>query len=157
VDQAAGVKLLARGAAGISENADDQARELSRRNADETEQIEAQARAKLMSAEKNQTGAIEEEYKERLRKYQEERIQEGLSDEDYNRRAIAAGQMKDAQLVESAKAAREKMAGEFSRFFRDPMGNLKELGDKAAGEAAAAMVQRAQNHYGGKGRPPMPH
>jgi hypothetical protein len=78
-------------------------------------------------------------------------INKEITDDDFNRRAIAAEQLKNAQLVEASKAAREKMAGEFSRVFKDPMGSLKEMGDKAAGEAAAAMVQRAQNHFGGAG------
>jgi hypothetical protein len=135
----------------IDQGAKRQSAELSRHNSDETAQLEAEARAKWLSAEKQQSAAIETEYEERLRKYKEQLDNKEIFDNDYNRRVLAAEQLKNAQLVEASKAAREKMAGEFSRFFKDPMGSLKEMGDKAAGEAAAAMVQRAQNHFGGAG------
>ncbi|MDR3797959.1 MAG: hypothetical protein P4K93_07390 [Terracidiphilus sp.] len=145
------VEELNRGVGIIGASANHQTSDLSHRNTSETEQIESEARAKLLSAEKNQTAAIEAEYEERLRKYKEQRRLTEISDEDYNRRAIAAEQIKDAQLVEASRAAREKMAREFSRFFSNPMQAMKEFGDKAAGEAAAALVQRMQAHIGNVG------
>src|ERR1035441_9227617 len=45
------------------------------------------------------------------------------------------------------------MAGEFSHLFQHPLDTLKEMGQKAAGEAAAAMVQRVQGHFGGAAGP----
>jgi len=143
-----------RGLTAIDSGAGRQSSELSRKNAEETEQIESQARAKLMSAEKNQTAAIESEYEERLHKYNEELKQQEISQQDYDRRAVAAGQLRDAQLVDSARQAREKMASEYTSFFKGmdhPLKYLQDVGDKFAGEAAAAMTQRIQNHYGGKG------
>lgn len=140
---------LNRGKSAIRQSEAGQVTDLQRKNADETAQLEAEARAKYLSAEKQQTAAIQTEYDERLRRFQEELDKEGLSQDDYNRRVLAAAQIRDAQLADSARQAREKMAGEFSRFFANPMSALKEFGDKAAGEAAAAMVQRMQTHIGG--------
>ena len=131
-----------------------QTTDLARRNAEETDQIETEARAHLLSAEKQQTAAIESEYEQRLRKYKEQLDQQEITFSDYNRRVEAASEMRDAQMVEASKQAREKMAGEFSGMFRGlehPTQYLTELGNKFAGQAAAALVQRAQNHYGGPG------
>jgi hypothetical protein len=149
-----------RGQAAINGSADWQRHDLARRNEEEIAQLEAQARARLLSAEKQQSAAIASEYEERLRKYREDlnaQVASGLLtrnellavNSDYNRKVIAAGQLRDAQMVESARQAREKMAGEFSRFFQNPLSTLKEMGDKAAGEAAAALVQRVQGRFGG--------
>jgi hypothetical protein len=162
-DQAEGAHLLQLGTAGINQNADQQRAELRQRDADETAQIELEARSKSLSAEKQQTLAIESEYEQRTHKYKEEldaQIAGGklakedllALNDDYNRRVIAAGELRDGQMVEAAKAAREKMAGEFTSLFKSldhPMEALKGLGEKAAGEAAAAMVQRMQSHFGG--------
>lgn len=128
------------------------ATELAHRNADETLQIEMEARQQSLSAEKQQTLAIQAEYDSRLAKYQDQLKQQEISEDDYNRRVLAAGQLRDAKLEESARQAREKMATEFSRFFSNPMQALKEFGDKAAGQAAAALMQRIQNPSLG-GRP----
>jgi hypothetical protein len=147
-----------RGIVGIRSSEADQVAELKRRNLDETEQIEAEARSQSMSAERNQTMAIAAEYAARTQKYRAERDEQLKSDqltaderesieEQYNRRVAAAGELQRSQMVEAAKQAREKMAGEFSRFFQNPMSTLKELGNKAAGEAAAAMMQRVQGRF----------
>lgn len=146
-------RKLAQGIAGINSNAGGDAAELARHNADETAQIEMEARARSMSAEKQQTMAIQAEYEARLQKYNEELKQQEISQDDFNRRVVAAEELRNAQMVEAAKAAREKMAGEFSEFFKNPKEALKNLGDKAAGEAAAALVQRVQTHIsGGQGQ-----
>lgn len=157
----AGSPDLARYEAGIrSDEARDSAA-LQQKNADETTQIENQARAKFLSAERQQTQAIETEYRERLEKFKEEmdaEISTGkiTSNElasvwnDYNRRVIAAAQIRDAELVDSARKAREQMAGEFTSLFSGldhPLKELQRMGDKIAGEAAAALAQRAQNDY----------
>ena len=143
---------LNRGVGLINSGASEQTSQLRQRNSDETAQIELEARAHAMSAEKQQTLAIQAEYQARLEKYNEELKQQEISQDDYNRRVLAAEQLRDAQMVEAAKAAREKMAGEFTSLFKSldhPMVALKDLGDKAAGQAAAAMVQRMQVHFGG--------
>jgi hypothetical protein len=156
-------EVLARGEAAYRKSEANQAGDLMRKNAEETEQIEAQARAKFLSAEKQQTAAIETEYEQRLRKFQDEKDKELASgkltaqemasvEDDYNRRVVAAGQLRDAQMVESAERAREKMAGEFTSLFHSldhPMKALADLGDKVAGQAAAALTQRLQTHFGG--------
>jgi hypothetical protein len=142
---------LGRGLDAIRTGADRQAVDLQARNTEETEQIESAARAKMLSAEQQQTAAIGTEYEQRLRKFQEELNQQEISQNDYNRRVVAAGELRDAEMVEAAKRAREKMAGEFTRFFKDPLGSMKEMGEKAAGEAAAAAVQRLQARYGHTG------
>jgi hypothetical protein len=128
--------------------ADQDTGDLAHRNSDETLQIEMEARSHLLSAEKNQTAAISAEYEARTAKYYEELQNREIGEDDYNRRVVAAGEQRDAQLIEAAKQAREKMAGEFSRFFSNPMQALKEFGDKAAGEAAATLVQRMQGRIG---------
>jgi hypothetical protein len=143
---------LQRGEAGIRRGEAGQVVDLNAKNQEETAQLESEARSKLLSAEKQQTQAIETEYEQRTRKYKEELQQQEISQDDYNRRVVAAGELRDAQMVEASKAAREKMAGEFTSLFRGldhPIEALKGLGEKAAGEAAAAMVQRMQSHFGG--------
>lgn len=61
----------------------------------------------------------------------------------------------NAELVQAATAARQKMASEFDSFFKGmnhPMQELQNLGEKAASQAAAAMVQKLQQR-GGHGIP----
>ncbi|MGA2850997.1 MAG: hypothetical protein ABSE46_18505 [Terracidiphilus sp.] len=143
---------LARGVAGINAGAQGQAGDLARKNEQETEQIEAQARSKWYDAEKQKTAAIQTEYDERLRKYQDELQAQEISQDDYNRRAAAAAQEANAEMVQAATEARTKMAEQFDQFFRGidhPMKMLEQLGDKVAGQAAAGLVQRLQMHAGG--------
>jgi hypothetical protein len=145
---------LARGEAGIHAGETAQVADLQRKNTEETEQLEAAARAKYLSAEKQQTAAIQTEYQERLEKFKEELGQQEISEDDYNRRVVAAAQLRDAQLVDSARQAREKMAGEFTSLFNGldhPLKELQEMGNKVAGQAAAALMQRVQNSRGGSG------
>src|SRR5579884_1056214 len=141
---------LYRGEQAIHGGAYQQQVDLARKNEEETEQIEAQARAKSLAADKQQTAAIEAEYEERLRKYQEQLQQQEISEQDFNRRVMAAQRERDAQMVEESRRAREKMAGEFASFFRNPTEALKNIGEKMAGEAAAAMVQRIQGRLQGR-------
>lgn len=140
---------LNRGTASIRKSEADQIAEQQRKNADETTQLESEARAKYLSAEKQQTAAIEEEYSERLRRFQEQLSRQEISEQDYNRRVVASGQLRDAEMTESARQAREKMAGEFTRFFANPMQAMKMFGERAAGEAAAALMQRMQGQVAG--------
>jgi hypothetical protein len=151
-DQATGD--LGRAHAAIRTGSDQQSADLARKNAEETSQIEAEARAKSLSAEKQQTAALQQEFFERQNKYNEMRKQTEISDGDYNRRAIAAAQQTNAQIEETARQSRQKMAGEFSGFFKSldhPTQALAEMGSKVGGEVAAALVQRVQNHFGGAG------
>lgn len=148
----AGANLLQQGTAAIEKSAKDQRVELANKNAQETLQIEEQARIRSLSAEKQKTAAIQAEYDARLQKYQEELTKQEISADDYNRRVAAAAEERDAEMVAEAKAAREKMAGEFNSFFKSmdhPLQALATLGDKVAGQAAASLVQRIQQH--GKG------
>jgi hypothetical protein len=149
-------EVLARGVAGITAGEQEQSAELARRNAEETTQIEDEARAHFLTAEKQQTLAIQQELRARLAKYQEELDQQEISQDDFNRRVVAAQQLAEAQMVEASRQAREKMAGEFTSFFKDldhPLRALAGLGDKVAGQAAAAMVQRLQGRFGKSGSP----
>jgi len=160
---------LNKGVKGYQSIASDQAAELARRNADETERIEAQARIHSLSGEKQRTASIQAEYDERLRKYQEEKHAELASGkltaqemasvwDNYNRRVAAAGQERDSDMVAAATAAREKMAGQFTSFFSSldhPKEALAALGEKVAGETAASLVQRIQNPAAA-GMPGMP-
>jgi hypothetical protein len=127
----------------------------ARRASEETDRIEAQARVRGLSAEKQKTASIQAELEERLQHYQDELNDQQISQEDYNRRAAAAQAEANAQMVEAAAEARKKMAGEFESFFKgmeDPKKYLKELGDKAAGQAAATLWQRfAQRGAPGSG------
>jgi hypothetical protein len=151
-----GVGLLHRGQGAIGTSTADQISDLQRKNAEETSQLESEARAKYMSAEKQQTAAIATEYEQRLEKFKEQLDQQEISQDDYNRRAAAAAQLRDAEMVENANRAREKMASEFTSFFHSldhPTEALKSLGDKVAGQAAAALVQRAQGRFTGNGVP----
>ncbi len=135
--------------------------EYRQREEQETARIEMQAHARALSAEKQQTLAIESEYEERVDKQRELLEAQKISYDDYNRRVLAAGEQRDADMVQASKEAREKMAGEFTGFFASldhPNEALRSLGMKAAGNAAAAMVQRAQQHFGAPGaKMPMGH
>jgi hypothetical protein len=135
----------------VNSGADQQRAELARKNAEETSQIEAEARTKSLSADKQQTAAIQTEYEERVQKYGQQLQEQEILQQDYDRRVVAAAQMRDAQMEESARQSREKMSGEFSSFFKSldhPTQALAEAGSKVGGEVAAALVQRVQNHFG---------
>jgi hypothetical protein len=126
--------------------------EQARTAADETAHIEEAARVRSLSAEKQKTASIQAEYDERLQHYQQELDEQKISQEDFNRRAVAAEQEKNAEMVEASTEARKKMAGEFTSFFKgmeDPKKYLKELGDKAAGNAAAGLWQHFQQRAQG--------
>lgn len=128
---------------------DQQTADLARKNEQETEQIEAQARIRMMSAEKQQTAAIELEYEERVRKYQDALSQQQISQEDFNRRVAAAQEEMNAQMVEQARQAREKIAGELRGLMGPhPLQALEEMGTKFASQAGASLLQRGARHYG---------
>jgi hypothetical protein len=113
----------------------------------ETEQIEARAGAKFFSAEKQKTAAIQIELNERKTRYQEELDAEQISQDDHDRRVAAAEREANAERIQASTEARKKMAGEFTSFFKGmehPGKYFQEMGDKAAGEAAASLVQRFQ-------------
>lgn len=144
---------LARGEAGIRRNEVGDVRALQQRNREQTEALEAEARSRYLSSQKQQTQAIENEYEERLRRFKEELDQQDISQTDYNRRTVAAAQIRDAEIAENAKREREKMAGQFTSFFHGldhPVQSFTAMGDKIGGEMAAALVQRLQNR-GGRG------
>lgn len=145
-----------RGQAAIHGDANFQAADLARRNAEETEDIEAQARIRSLSAEKGKTAGIEAAYEERTRKLLEQLNQREIGWKDYNARVAAAGEERDAEMVEAAQAARRKMAMEFDQVFRNldhPLRALQAVGEKAMSQAAAAMVQRWQMRHGNGSAP----
>ena len=132
----------------------DELAEKQQRAREDTEHIEADARAKLMSSEKQKTAAIGIELNERLQKYREELTAQEISQEDYNRRAVAAQEMANAEMVEAAAEARKKMGGEFDSLFKSlehPKTAMADAGNKALGELAARLVQREQPRKGGAG------
>lgn len=148
----------------VTAGADQQIFDLRRQYEQETEQMESQARAKELAAHKQQTGAIENEYEERFRKIEEWRERELSSQKLTNadrediqdqasRREFAAFQERNAEMLEAARSARERMSGELSGLFRSfsdhPTEGIKELGGKIAGQIGAAGLQRVQNHFGG--------
>jgi hypothetical protein len=146
-DQAEGKNLLDRGTASINQGSDAERAALQRKNSDETVHLEEQARVKFLSAEKQKTAAIGAELEERKQKYLEELNTQEISQDDYNRRVAAAQMEANGQMIEAATEARKKMAGEFSEIFEGmnhPLKYLQKLGDKAAGNAAASLVQRFQ-------------
>lgn len=145
------VAQLGRGLSSIDRGSDYQQAQLAQRNAQETEQIEGEAQRKSMSALKQETAAINSEYKDRVRKYQEQLNQQEISQDDFNRRVAAAAEERNAEMVEASNAAREKMAGQFDSLFKSlnhPAKALEGLGEKVAGEAAARLVQQLQQRAG---------
>jgi hypothetical protein len=141
-----------------TEEAANKAAELAakhKRSIEETEKIEAQARVHSLRDEKQRYAAIDAELQEKLAHYKEELAGQSDADAQYHRRAIAAEQEANAERIQASTEARKKMAGEFTSMFEEmnhPLKMLEKLGNKAAGEAAASMVQRAQQHFqGGKG------
>lgn len=155
-DQAEGRAMLGRGNDAINEQAAKARSDLSRRNAEETASIEERANARSMVAMHNQTAAIDAEYKSRTQKYQEEKDRQEISEEDYNRRVVAAGKMRDAELIEASERAHDRMARTFTRFFRgmnNPMQELARLGENVAGDEAATLWQKlGGTDNGGHGR-----
>jgi hypothetical protein len=146
-----GKAQFARGSAGINAGARGQAADLARKNEEETEQIETQARVKFLDAEKQKTAGIEVEYSQRVQKLKAQLNAQEISEQDYNRRVAAAAQERDAEMIEASTAARQKMAEQFDQLFKGldhPMKMLENLGDKVAGEAAASLVQRLQQRGG---------
>ncbi|QNI34538.1 hypothetical protein H7849_11945 [Alloacidobacterium dinghuense] len=142
-----GLAQLGRGQSAVNAGAGQQEEDLARKNADETAQIEAEARAKSLSAEKQKTAAIETEYEARLKKYQEQLQQQEISEDDYSRRVLAAQQQRNAEMIAEQEATRQKLAGELAGFFKNPLDALKNFGDKAAGQAGASIIQGLQNHF----------
>ena len=150
----AGLSQLQRGQGLIASGETGQSKELTQKNAQETAQIEEQARVKFLSAEKQKTAAIGAELAERKQKYLDELNSQEISQDDYNRRVAAAQMEANGQMIEAASEARKKMAGEFTGFFEGmehPGKYFAKLGDKAAGEAAASLFQRFQGGKGGAG------
>lgn len=142
---------LGAGLSAITAASDRQQADLAQKNAEETERIEAEAHTKFLSAEKQKTAAIDNEYKERLQRLRDALNSGEILEDDYNRRVIAAGEEREAQMVEAATAARQKMAEQFDQLFKGlnhPMKMLQEMGEKVAGQAAAELVQRLQNRGG---------
>lgn len=148
----------------VTSSADRDVMDQRRQMEQETEQAEAEARSRELAAHKQQTSAIEEQYEERFRKIEEWKQRELASDkltiaerEDIEnqagRRELAAFQDRNAEMLEAARSAREKMSGEFTSLFRSfsehPTEGIKDLGAKISGEIAAAGMQRVQNHFGG--------
>ncbi|MDR3723262.1 MAG: hypothetical protein P4K83_02080 [Terracidiphilus sp.] len=140
-----------------------QIKEMTRTTEEETEQIEMEARSRSMNAERNRTVAIDDEYRLRFEKYEDWKRKELSSDkltaderlaieQQAGRREAAAWQQRNAEMEESARAAREKMAGEYTRLFHSldhPAEALKDAGDRVAGQAAAALTQRLQQRWQG--------
>jgi hypothetical protein len=121
------------------------------RSIEETEHIEAQARVKSLSAEKQKTASIQAELDEKLQRYKEELAGQADADVQYARRAAAAQAEANAEMVEANQDAHKKMAGEFDQLFEGmnhPLKYLEKLGDKTAGNAAASLVQ----HFQGTGK-----
>lgn len=145
---------LERGIGGVRQRERSQIVALDRQNADETRRIEMQARITSMRAEQQQTAAIAAEYEARTHRYFEELRKREITQEDYNRRMVAAAETRDAEVAANARREREKLAHEYTAFFRNPLGALQSMGEKAAGEAAAAMTKRLEAHFGG-GRSPL--
>jgi hypothetical protein len=164
-DQAAGQKLTQRAQSLVTGDAAEQKKDLTQKYEQETEQIEEQARVKFFDAEKNKTAAIQDELSERLQKYKAWRDQEldtdKISNEErasveaqFQRRAAAAQEEAQAQMIQASSEAREKMADQFDHLFKDlehPKAALAEAGNKALGELAARLVQHVQQRHGGAG------
>jgi hypothetical protein len=143
---------LTRGIDAIKASEAGQIKDRDDKNRLEDERLEAQARVKFLSAEKQKTAAIQTELNERKEKYAEELKAREITQEDYNRRVLAAEQEANAERIQAAEEARKKMAGEFTSFFKGmehPQKYLAELGDKAAGQAAASLWQRFSSSHGG--------
>lgn len=142
---------LNRGIGAIRGSTQDQQAELVRRNSAETEEIEDQARSRFLSAEKNKTAAIEAEYQQRLAKLKEELASENISYDDYTKRVEAAGMDMQAELVEQAQQARQKIASELSGLIgAHPLEGLQRMGEKAASQAGGAVLARLAGHYGAR-------
>lgn len=128
----------------INAGADQQTADLARRNAEETEQIESAARVKLLSSEKQKTAAIAAEYEERVRRYQDALDQQEISQNDFDRRVVAAQMEAQAEMRQQSQETAQKIAGEMSSLFgAHPLEALERMGQKYAGEATAELLSRA--------------
>jgi hypothetical protein len=150
-EQATGQQLFHQVTGKINQGSAEERAELTKKNSEETLHLEQEARRRSLVDEKHKTQAIKAELDERLQKYKQELDDEQISQSDYDRRAAAAQQLANAEMVEANKQARDKMAHEFTEFYKgmeDPKKYLKELGDKSAGQASAYLVQKFQQHHG---------
>jgi hypothetical protein len=132
----------------------DELAEKHQRAEEETERIEADSRIKFQNSEKEKTLAIQTELQERLAKYRDELNAQDISQDDFNRRSIAAEERANAEMIEASTEARKKMAGEFDSLFKGlehPGRYFEEQGNKALGEMAARLTQRIQQRHGGAG------
>jgi len=132
----------------------DELAEKHQRAEEETEKLEAQAHIRLLDSEKQKTAGIQIELEERLSNYRRELQAQNISQDEFNRRAVAAEELANAEMVQAATEARKKMAGEFDSLFKGlehPTKYFEEQGNKALGELAARLVQREQQRHGGAG------
>lgn len=137
-----------RGKAAIAQGEQTDRAALARRNADQTEEIEAQSRIRTLEATHHQTAAIEMEYEMRTRSLMEQLQRQEIGWGDYRARVLAAQQDMNTRLAQQASQARQKIADELRGLMGPhPLQALEQMGSKYASEAGAALLQRAAQHF----------
>jgi hypothetical protein len=115
---------------------------LTRRNADETLKLEEEAARHSMLPEQQKTQQIVDEYHERLRRYKEMLDDQMISQQDFDRRVVAAQRDMNAELLEQQRQMRDKLAGELQGLFRNPAQWMQGIGEKMAAQFAASMLMK---------------
>jgi hypothetical protein len=123
-----------------------QGTELAEKNLNETLKLEDEARRRSLPIEQQKTQELYDQYRERVRGYEQSLKDKLISDEDYNRRVAAAGRDLSAELATQAKEQRDKLAGQLDGLFKSPQKWLKETGTHMMAQSGAAILQRLQPH-----------
>ncbi|WP_041839203.1 hypothetical protein [Acidobacterium capsulatum] len=150
---------LRAGNSAIDAGLNQRVREMVKQQQDQAAQTQAQAQAQILSAEGNLTGALEVQYEARTSRFKEQLDEQlkaaGTNDqliaaahEEYNAKMMAADESYAARQMELQRRLRDRMAGQLSEFFRNPLRSVQEFGAHEAGMAAASILQGAENHLG---------
>lgn len=138
-----GLAQLNRGRAAISAGGDAETTELVRKNAEETQKLQEEAQRASLPQMLQHEQEIRDQYNDRVRAYQDMLSQQEISQQDFNARVLAAGQLMQAQLAEQARQERDKLAAEIQPFFTHPLQALERIGEQQAARYAATMLQAA--------------
>ena len=127
-----------------------QTSDLTEKNLNETLKLEDEARRRSLPIEQQKTQELYDQYRERVRGYQQSLKDQLISNEDYNRRVAAAGADLNGELATQAKEQRDKLAGQLDGLFKSPQKYFKELGTHMMAQSGAAILQQMQKHLPGQ-------
>jgi hypothetical protein len=134
-----------KGVAAINAGTASQTSDLAQKNSEETAKIERDAAARSLPQAQQREAEIRAAYDDRVAAYQKMVDSQELSQDDANRRTVAAAREMNEQLAMEAKAQRDRLASEIEPFMKNPQGAAIALGEKMASQYAAS----ALTHFAG--------